>query len=917
MKTNRKKEKLLKGRRGFFKDAAMGAGGLALVSGSLASCETSTSDGHNPELAPGELEVLNGALPETFDTDNWSAPQEIDFTPKPGMKKNTLRTVVGDLEIENIFNLYVNPTPKPSDPNKKQISIFNYNGAIPGPSFRLRGDQNLSVKLINTLSGNNGTWANSSKARVVKTDKRWPKVEDWKIDEHLYGPHQQHTTNLHTHGLHVSPGIDTPSQDAAQYSIHSDNVLLRVIPHEDAAKREKYGPPLKDNEQAGVALYNFRLKQPDGTPHFPGTHWYHPHPHGATFDQVASGMAGFIIVEGPADDYLKELYASNGYEEAPLLLQRVITAPPKAAEENDESNADSLDDILKNKGNEQKLTIVKQLVNGLFVTNDGVAPPSRHVLPNQVFRLRILNGSVDGQGSMRIMILKDNKDDPNSPEPLDPLADMYSSANCINDKGLMPKNASSYGKRWCTDENLEDKICLNNIAYDGIFLFNEDGTYTSFAAEWLTLGVANRADFLVSVPEDAQEGDSYTVWGLYMSEVADRTPETRPQALRIATAHVVAGDPYPAPKKKADGSLDIDWVYQGKPLMAEDILKPISDEEVTIQSNEEETSAYLPQDPKTLDGKDFSWGASNNQGKVRARRVMYTGFGTATISASTWIVRDDPRDDRINAMLIDGKKYGADTPHGEAWDVAQHKMLLDTAEEWTLYNYSMTIHPKEAGGDTTDPNNYHYGLSAYQLGVNKPDVRAVHHPFHIHQNPFYVRSVQDNRGNELLPLDEQGKPIPRWMDTVYIPHNGGRVIFRSRFTTYTGKFVNHCHLLQHEDWGMMQAVEVVDGKADTANYIPLPAEEAFKQNVFPALSLNQMYTFNLGKVKDTVSQKSLRMLCFDPNSGSYFDQIHLTSLEAKKEGDSDKEGALKIPLPGKDSPFPSWNNDVFQDEEVS
>ena len=61
--------------------------------------------------------------------------------------------------------------------------------------------------------------------------------------------------------------------------------------------------------------------------------------------------------------------------------------------------------------------------------------------------------------------------------------------------------------------------------------------------------------------------------------------------------------------------------------------------------------------------------------------------------------------------------------------------------------------------------------------------------------------------------DEQGRlhnllGAPRWMDTVSIPR-GGRVVFRSRFADYTGKWVNHCHILMHEDHGMMQAVECV------------------------------------------------------------------------------------------------------------
>lgn len=32
---------------------------------------------------------------------------------------------------------------------------------------------------------------------------------------------------------------------------------------------------------------------------------------------------------------------------------------------------------------------------------------------------------------------------------------------------------------------------------------------------------------------------------------------------------------------------------------------------------------------------------------------------------------------------------------------------------------------------------------------------------------------------------------------------------RSRFADFTGKFVIHCHILGHEDRGMMQVVEVI------------------------------------------------------------------------------------------------------------
>ena len=38
----------------------------------------------------------------------------------------------------------------------------------------------------------------------------------------------------------------------------------------------------------------------------------------------------------------------------------------------------------------------------------------------------------------------------------------------------------------------------------------------------------------------------------------------------------------------------------------------------------------------------------------------------------------------------------------------------------------------------------------------------------------------------------------------------GSVTVRSRFEDFTGLFVLHCHILNHEDIGMMQLVEVYD-----------------------------------------------------------------------------------------------------------
>ncbi|CAN5313781.1 hypothetical protein BH11PSE11_BH11PSE11_34620 [soil metagenome] len=70
------------------------------------------------------------------------------------------------------------------------------------------------------------------------------------------------------------------------------------------------------------------------------------------------------------------------------------------------------------------------------------------------------------------------------------------------------------------------------------------------------------------------------------------------------------------------------------------------------------------------------------------------------------------------------------------------------------------------------------------------------HPFHVHVNDSYVVKVN---GEAVTPF---------WADTLPVPPKG-TITFRMRFTDFTGKYVWHCHALDHEDLGMMQLVEVV------------------------------------------------------------------------------------------------------------
>ena len=131
-------------------------------------------------------------------------------------------------------------------------------------------------------------------------------------------------------------------------------------------------------------------------------------------------------------------------------------------------------------------------------------------------------------------------------------------------------------------------------------------------------------------------------------------------------------------------------------------------------------------------------------------------------------------------------------------------MLLDTKQEWTIQNFSTAT----AGSPL--------------------------HPFHIHINPFQIVEMYDPTGSlkQVFP-QANGKvwklPAPWiWWDTFPLPLGQtsstascpddkdvtpGYIKFRTWFADFAGKFVDHCHILAHEDRGMMQLVEVYDNHA--------------------------------------------------------------------------------------------------------
>lgn len=84
------------------------------------------------------------------------------------------------------------------------------------------------------------------------------------------------------------------------------------------------------------------------------------------------------------------------------------------------------------------------------------------------------------------------------------------------------------------------------------------------------------------------------------------------------------------------------------------------------------------------------------------------------------------------------------------------------------------------------------------------------HPFHIHINPFQIVSIVDPQGRDVSgPGEGQFANLKgEWKDTLFI-EQGYVVTVRTRYERYIGDFVLHCHILDHEDKGMMQNVRII------------------------------------------------------------------------------------------------------------
>jgi L-ascorbate oxidase len=508
--------------------------------------------------------------------------------------------------------------------------------------------------------------------------------------------------------------------------------------------------------------------------HPAGTFWYHSHKHGATALQVSSGMAGAVIVEG----------------HRPLKLQRRGDGWARDGE------AD-IDTILKDRSGplEDRLLVFQQLAYsckdewGNFTWDCAAKNCS---VPRQRDASGKPVGECTGQWRARVGAIE------NYAEQQFGLGTWQTSGRfTLVNGGLQPLIEARAGRveRWRTlHAGVQDTINLRvtKSSYTGPEGTAPAGLLQSAAAQqgWV--------DKFCRGGRDVQQWE-FAVDGLTRQRIADKTQNVLQPGYR---SDLLLAFPEP-----------------GYYCVLDDAM---TDPKARIKSeNNLEDDRRLLALVYVTPGSNVAWDGQRqhvvntlldaNKDLPEPARAALKNLDIAFYSPHEPIPDADVTGRQSLLFSIDGVppdlRFGVNH-QAYAPDRIDRLLQLGDVDDWTLQSISL------AG-----------------------------HPFHIHVNPFQVVDVlklnpATKKWSSLYALSydeclksENGDPQycdqkDVFRDTLFVKPGDStgldyRVVVRSRYRRYIGDFVLHCHILDHEDFGMMQNVRIVPKAIDGA--APAPA----------------------------------------------------------------------------------------------
>ena len=569
---------------------------------------------------------------------------------------------------------------------QRVVHTPTYEGTIPGPTLSVQPGDTLSIDLVNDLPAN----------PTVQRGGGFP--------------HDPYTTNLHTHGLSVSPlGV-------------SDNIYREMKPG---------------------TTNHIQIKIP--ATQASGTYWYHPHKHGAVTFQLISGMAGFLIVRGGAGtlDAVPEVAAARdvvmGFQVIRTATDGTVPFVHQVAQQFGTLADDPQQGIWSTFGLDGALGR-----SYFYYTTNGITNPTLQMRPGEVQRWRLLNAS---------------------------------------DSDNLLVALQGHG--------------LNIVAMDGITVAQ---IYHLKTGAPIVMAAGQRYDVLVKADQPGTYHLQALDWTTNPESVSpspqniDPEQRTSLHSFDFPTPCVATG-PFTCPPPIQQLSYPVNLatvIIDGPPLNMK-----LPADALPVPTGLPSVATMLARKPDAVRHIAFEI-CANKVGTVMENpqfRVPSCGWYYAKYDATYWggapfnslmLMRDD--DDKgtpsvpfdPNIPLVDFKKDGLFNPGQPLFD----DMIVGNYEEWTVVNRSFSDHP-----------------------------------FHIHQNPFLVTAVNN------IPLSP-----PEWHDTFIVPGSKpmptapsgaqpnindnfiGSITFRIHFEPQTaGCFVAHCHIITHEDIGMMQRLDILPG----------------------------------------------------------------------------------------------------------
>ncbi|WP_329604850.1 multicopper oxidase family protein [Vibrio nitrifigilis] len=565
-------------------------------------------------------------------------------------------------------------------------------------------------------------------------------------------PHCFNGTNMHTHGLWISP------------TGNSDNVLLKIDP--GASFEYEYNIPFD---------------------HPAGTFWYHPHLHGSTALQVSSGMSGPLIIHGDrvprfenntlkAGDIDTLLTDSN---ETPLKERVLMFEQIAYACRNQEGNieTDANGQWKCKPGQVGQIEKYDQFGPGTWQNskrytsiNGTVLPTIKDIAVGDVERWRFIHAGVRDTIGLQFKKAKLNNlnlskvykefNKAKNADEKNEIVEKYCSGAPLNQyiiasDGLTRKQVSTQYKTVFQPGYREDVLmtfpekglyCMVDTHTNGLDTINKEKSSDQILALIDVNKAIQQTQPLPTNDKCQMAPNAIQVSNTKLSK-SDKKVLAK-QNETICSTLLTGAQKYSQEKVRTHV---VDDIKNGLMLTAFVPHKDVSDSEVRGQ--QEQTLGFNIL--RSSGGNAFHIG-NLDLNTTTYHRDLDTGEITPDKDGNTVIAPYG---------IVNGKAYAA--------DVVDRKLPLGKAQEWKLG-------------------------SVYEG-----------HPFHIHVNPFQIVSIQDEHGKEVTgdPKSQYYGYKGVWRDTIFV-RQGYLITMRTRYERYIGEFVLHCHILDHEDQGMMENVGI-------------------------------------------------------------------------------------------------------------